>query len=136
MSIEMYQYEAIVSDDYSYDFVERLACIMKINFDGDKFEKAVECEDIHNPESVCIYRDTNNKDRFVMFDSNGPNYIHSIVVRCINEEHEYIKKEFLCILNEILEDAGHPLVADLKNTFSDIDNRYNKALKKFNLNDI
>lgn len=110
--------------------------LMKIDFNNDVYVKAVECEEFLNPKCVYVFRDKNNVDRFVMLDTNGPNYIHRFIVRCMFEEHKIIKDNLISIVNEMREEEGQSLIDDLKNTFYDDKNGYNEVLKRFNLNNI
>jgi site-specific recombinase XerD len=133
MKEKIYHYETIMIDGCSGELLERIAEYMKIEFNDYEYEKAVDCEDFSDPECVCIFRDKNNKDRFVMLDTHGANYMHTFIVRCMEEEHDTIKMKLISIVNELREEEGEDLIDDLENTVSD-NNGYNRALRRFNLN--
>lgn len=130
MSKRLYQYEAMIPEDYSKFAVEKMTKIMKVEFDINKYNRAIRNEEYTSPECICVFRDQNNDERFVMLDTNGPNFVYDIVIRCTEEEHEFIKKSLLETVNYIRKEYGYQPISDMINKYDEPDNKYSEALKR------
>jgi len=133
MNNDLYQYSTAISGEIIEYVLIELSNIMEIQFDREKFDKASYngggLDDINN---VCVFRDTKNKDRFIIGNLSGE--FVGILVRCTQKEHETIRKYLLDKTNKSWEIEGYKSVlteADIPNTYNTEKDSYKKLLEFF-----
>jgi hypothetical protein len=135
MESKVYQYQIAMGVELTENLVMKIANLMKIDFDHDKYLKAERCENKKNIESICILRDVSNKDRFIMVDTIGF-YVVAIVVRCDEHEHEEVKKMLLKAYNYVCEADGLSTSNELPNMFNTPKDAYQEVLRRFDVRNI
>ncbi|NLD48292.1 MAG: hypothetical protein GX660_14045 [Clostridiaceae bacterium] len=133
MNNDLYQYSTAISGEIIEDVLIELSNIMEIQFDREKFDKALYngggLDDINN---LCVFRDLRNKDRFIISDLSED--YNTILVRCSRKEHKTIRKLLIDKTNKSWEDDGladRLTEADIPNTYNTEKDSYKKLLEFF-----
>lgn len=139
MSKNKIQYQIDIPDEDAIEIFESLAKLLKIDFDSHKLNDALIVEEWDDPKGLCIFRDKNDPDRFIMLDAATPGYIVTLIVRCDVEESALIKSKIINMVNSLYESQGldeEDFLIDLDNKYKTPEDGYEDALKRCGLTDI
>ncbi len=139
MSENYVQYQVDIPDEDAGEIFGSLAKALNIEFDSQRFEEAIKVEVWGDPKGICIFRDKNNSNRFIMLDAATSGYIDTLIVRCIEEESESIKAYIIDTINKLYEDQGldeEDFLQDLDNKYKTPEDGYEDALKRCGLMNI
>lgn len=138
-----FQYRCEMIDDLYENILVKGCDILKIEYNKNKFWEFWEClinqVDVpSDPRTVCIFKDTNNPDRFVLLDVPPPNFqFASFAIQCAFEENEYVKQTIDTYLTEVMEPYFTPNhntnLPDVYGTSRDL---YINVLKRLDLKTI
>ncbi len=133
MDNDIFQYSTALPCEMCEEVVIELTEMMGIEFDRKKYDDAINYDgnDSRDVNNICILRDPNNKDRFIICVANDI-YYH-IIVRCSKEEHEVVKNYLLDKTNNRDEDTQENKFEDLINTYNTEDDAYKELLEFFNV---
>lgn len=116
------------------EIITKLSERMNIKIDTDKMRRTIMVKDRRTPDAVCIFRDNNDANRFIMLDCTAPCEIFNLIVRCSISESDNIKKIIIDVLESVKSYPSKYLnIYNFRNEYGIPNNDYDKALKRSGL---
>lgn len=129
-------YEIVIAFECgsTFEILTKLSDKMNIKIDIDKIWHTMRVEDRRTPDAICIFRDNNDANKFIMLDCTAPCEIFNLIVRCNISESDNIKKIIIDVLESVKSYPSKYLnIYNFRNEYGIPNNDYDKALKRSGL---